>query len=84
MSLLLEHMSASVDTGGKKQARANRRHALNAWLVGGDGNRWPGDDGRALSLAEAAFWPPPIAAAETAKFAELDAVYEQVKTNFGL
>lgn len=38
-----------------KQLRADRTHALNAWLHGGtlDGSpRWSDDDGRILSMAD--------------------------------
>ena len=65
-----------------EQLRANRRHALNAWLVGNtpDGSpRWAGDDGRVLYMDEYAFWPAAIQTAEAAKFAELDAEYEAAK-----
>ena len=63
-----------------EQLRADRRHALNAWLVNADGNpRWPGDDGRILFLDEYPFWPSHIKDAEAATFAALDAVYEAAK-----
>ena len=65
-----------------EQLRADRRHALNAWLAGGtpDGSpRWTGDDGRVLYMDEHAFWPASIQTAEAAKFAELDAEYEAAK-----
>ena len=69
-----------------EQLRADRRHALNAWLAGGtpDGSpRWPGDDGRVLYLDELAFWPQQIVDAEAARFAELDAAYEAAKAALG-
>ena len=53
----------------KRQLRANRRHALNAWLAQQD-----------LRLDEAPFWTAEQQAAESAKFAELDAAYEAAKT----
>ena len=65
-----------------EQLRADRRHALNAWLSGAteDGSpRWDGDDGRVLRLDEYPFWPASIQTAEAGKFAELDAAYEAAK-----
>ena len=36
-----------------RQLRANRRHALQAWLEGNDGAaRWKGDDARPLTLTD--------------------------------
>lgn len=59
-----------------QQLRENRRHKLNAWLVGGNGNRWANDDGRFLKLDEFAFWPTEIQEAEKAYFAKIDEEYE--------
>lgn len=52
----------------KNQLRWDRRHALNSWLAT-----------RATDMAEALFWPPALAAAELARFSELDATYETAK-----
>jgi len=52
----------------KLQLRANRRHALNAWLGANH-----------LRMDEAPYWSPTQAAAEEAKFAELDTAYEVAK-----
>jgi hypothetical protein len=70
------------------QMRADRRHALNAWLAGMDAGdsrypRWDGDDGRCLRIEEAQFWPKTIKAAEQAEFKRLDAIYEIEKKNLG-
>ncbi len=62
------------------QLRADRRHALNAWLVRSDGARWPGDDGRVLYLDERFAWLPNVVAAEIAEFERLDAIYNAAKT----
>lgn len=70
-----------------EQTRANRTHALNAWLGGSDMKdpnddrfpRWQGDDGRALRLNEYAFWSKVVQDAENAEFARLDTAYEGEK-----
>ena len=52
----------------KRQLRANRRHALNAWLVSQD-----------MRMDEAGFWSTEQRDAEAATFARLDADYEDAK-----
>lgn len=58
------------------QFRADRRHALNAWLAGGASFRWPGDDGRHLYLDERFAWPVNTVDAEQAEFDRLDGIYD--------
>jgi len=70
-----------------EQLRQDRRCALNSWLAGGtpDGSpRWEGDDGRILVLAEYQWWSAPVQAAEQSKFAELDAAYNDAKSQLRL
>jgi hypothetical protein len=62
-----------------EQLRANRRHALNAWLHRKDGGRWDGDDGRILKLDEFQFWPEHIKQSERDEFNRLDSIYEVEK-----
>ena len=70
------------------QLRANRQHALNAWLSGSDMSdsndsrfpRWAGDDGRAISMVDFHFWTQSQKDAEAAHFSELDAIYEIEKS----
>jgi len=58
----------------KEQLRANRRHAVQGWMSGGDGSpRWLGDDGRALSFQDItnmrlALLEGGLAAAEATKY----------------
>jgi hypothetical protein len=77
--VFLTHDEIDSWPGPRMQARANRVFALNAWLAGGDGNRWDGDDGRPLDLVDFQFWPQKIKDAELAKFGELDEVYDSIK-----
>ena len=52
----------------KQQLRADRRHALDAWLVSEN-----------MQMDEAVFWTAGQTTAEQAKFAELDSEYEVAK-----
>ena len=69
------------------QARANRTHALAAWLGGSDMKdpndtrfpRWPGDDGRSINMSDFQFWSQDKKDAEAAEFARLDTIYETDK-----
>ena len=73
-----------TDAQKKFQLRANRSQLLTAWLVGGDGGRWEGDDGRVLTLEALRFEKQAIQEAENDKFTALDADYEAAKSAHGL
>tara|TARA_Y100000310_G_scaffold105378_1_gene103843 strand:- start:20720 stop:21007 length:288 start_codon:yes stop_codon:yes gene_type:complete len=74
-----------------EQLRANRQHALNAWINGSDmkdmnDTRFPrfvGDDGRSYRIEEYSFWPQAWKDAEQVEFDRLDAIYEAEKAALG-
>ncbi len=75
------------------QLRENRHHALKAWLsYNANGlseserhtDRFVGDTGKVLKLAEHPFWKSEEQKAEQERFEELDAAYEAAKTFYGV
>ena len=74
------------------ELRGDRLHSMNTWRAGGDGNRWPGDDGRALTemdllrlrvdVLEGNATPlqQTIVTAEKDYFTDRDAVFEAGKS----